>query len=576
MVTLDIKIPGYRLGKQIGEGGMAQVFLGTQDKSQQQVAVKVMALELMKMDGIKERFERESKILQRMKHPNIIKVSDRGTTSGGVPYFVMEYIEGHDLSELIGTGGIDYRQKIDISVQICKALAYTHQNGVIHRDVKPANFLVNAGGHARMLDFGIAHFQDDTAIYKTQMGDVMGTYGFMAPEQQSAVKEVTQQSDIFSLGAIMYQLFTGEMPIGRFRAPRVVDEQIPKLLSRLIEDCLEFDPKKRPQSADVVHNELLRVIRGMHLKTQIKEKAAHGIRSIAKKFEILDVLREDKFGGVYLVIKKENEQMMILKKCDGQTKGLAEAQRMIAIKHPNIVEIYGASGNSRLYIVVSEYVRGGTLHDRLAISFSQVKFLGIAVEICTGLDFAHNHGVVHDNIRPSNVLFTESGHTKLSDFGQHEHYSDEVDQGNWYAIHGEESSAAKDIFSLGVVFYEMLIGVHPSWQGSELIFHGKFIDLDLDLQSLLTSMLELEPASRPNNLDEVLRRLKSILGQLTKAPSKTIIAKKLLDKPKKSSALIVIIFGSLFTLTSLVSYITLSSRWTELWFTLNKLVFLGG
>lgn len=186
-----MQLGGYKVQKRIGRGGMATVYKGLQSSLQRPVALKVLNKQLLEHSDVRVRFERESLIIAKLKHPNIINVIDRGISPKGQPYFVMEYVEGTDLKEEIKKGELKFNQCIHIAFQICKGLAYAHDNGVIHRDIKPANILLDKAGHVYVLDFGIAHFCESVhgapqqREHETQVGDVMGTVAYMAPEIQA-------------------------------------------------------------------------------------------------------------------------------------------------------------------------------------------------------------------------------------------------------------------------------------------------------------------------------------------------------------------------------------------------------
>ncbi|MBW2109421.1 MAG: serine/threonine protein kinase, partial [Deltaproteobacteria bacterium] len=138
------RIGGYEIIEKIGSGGMGAVFRGRQVSLDRPVAIKVLSKTLADCREALERFNRESQIIARLNHPNIIHVIDRGVTSRGMPYFVMEYIEGRDLAQAIKSGDLDVNRKLDLMIQVCKALSYAHKNSVIHRDIKPGNVLIDA------------------------------------------------------------------------------------------------------------------------------------------------------------------------------------------------------------------------------------------------------------------------------------------------------------------------------------------------------------------------------------------------------------------------------------------------
>ncbi|MCA9728520.1 MAG: serine/threonine protein kinase, partial [Candidatus Eisenbacteria bacterium] len=284
----DLAIAGYRIHDQIGSGGMSAVYRGTQTSLDRTVAIKFLSHEFLGDSGIRERFERESVIIARLNHPGIVRVIDRGVTRDGRPYFVMEHVEGADLASLIDRGTLETSQKLDIVVQVCKALAYAHHNGVIHGDIKPANVILDRDGHARILDFGIARVArgDHPGAPASEL--VVGTPSYMSPEQVSGTRPMTARSDLYSLGVLIYELFTGRKPpTGRFTPPSQIDRRIPAALDRIVERCLQVEPAHRFSSADEVKDRILSVMPGAHLETVQRERTRQDLGAVDGKFTLL-------------------------------------------------------------------------------------------------------------------------------------------------------------------------------------------------------------------------------------------------------------------------------------------------
>ena len=502
------RVGDYEVIGTIGQGGMAVVYKGLQASLKRPVAIKVLSQTMMEDPEIVERFNRESLIIAQLSHPNIIHVIDRGITEG-MPYFVMEFVEGTTLARVIKEGLYDNGQKLDVVIQVCKALSYAHKNGVVHRDIKPANILIDKEGNAQVSDFGIAHIfnEESGGDPLTAQGLVIGTPAYMSPEQKEGSIHVTATSDLYSLGAVMYELFTGSRPHGYFRPPSEVASGLPQGLDRVILKCLAAAPADRFQSADELKDLLLELIQGAHLKDTQKERAFQGIQKIEDKFSLLDVIKDTQYTSVYLFQDKVDKQLMAIKKCKRRSGGVHEAKLLNRLRHENIVDIYGVSENEKSFIIVMEYANGGSLKDQLIRSHPWQDVLVTAKGLCEGLVFAHRNRIIHGNLRPSNVLFSKSGEVKLCDFGLDEHYT----SGNWYAVPHEPKTPQTDIFAAGVIIYEMLAGMLPVWRGGQFSPSPEFKSLPFDLQEMVSKMLCRDQERRYRNLDEVLLVINDLL-----------------------------------------------------------------
>jgi WD40 repeat protein/serine/threonine protein kinase len=210
----------YRLLEQLGEGGMGIVYMAQQDEPvRRQVALKVIKLGMDTRQVI-ARFEAERQALALMDHPNIAKVFDAGTTQTGRPYFVMELVRGVRITDYCGETRLSTQPRLDLFIQVCKAVQHAHQKGVIHRDLKPSNILVSVNDGApvpKIIDFGIAKATSGQPLtdktLSTRSGQLIGTPAYMSPEQADLDgQDIDTRSDIYSLGVLLYELLTGSTP----------------------------------------------------------------------------------------------------------------------------------------------------------------------------------------------------------------------------------------------------------------------------------------------------------------------------------------------------------------------------
>jgi serine/threonine-protein kinase len=498
----------YEIEELIAEGGMATLYRCRQTSLNRPVAVKVLSQRLMTQHPeIVEYFNNESLIIARLNHPNIVHVIDRGI-SGGLPYFVMEYVDGSSLDKLLAQNALNLERKLDIAVQISKALAYAHRNNVIHRDMKPANVLIDRDGNVQVADFGIARMMD---ARRGDNGPIMGTLDFMSPEQRGGKVALTPATDVYSFGVILYQMFTGQLPQSPLRLPSYYDPVIPSYLDELIARCLELDPAKRFPNGEAVKQRLLETMWGAHLKEPQKQKVLEGVGDITTRFAVLDVIAETPFGAVYLCENTVNHRKLVIKKALNSAKGLAESQQVMRLSHPHIAKIYGVSGDKRAFIIVSEYLPGGSLRDRLVNLWPWKDALRLARAIADALAVTHRLGIVHGNLRPSNILFAEDGAPKLTDYCLDEHYKDNAAEHNWYRYGSEAPGVTADIFALGVILYEMTLGNLPQWQRNELVINQRFRTLPFDLQDALRRMLAPVPKDRYRGFDEVIGVMDALL-----------------------------------------------------------------
>jgi serine/threonine protein kinase len=232
----------------VGQGGMGAVYKGVQLPLRRPVAIKILRKGAGAKFGFEERFKREADTMASLTHPHIVQVHDCGDAGRNFLFICMELVGGGDLGGLLKRGEMPQERAVRLVMEICEALQFSHERGVVHRDIKPTNILLTNDGHVKVADFGLAkHFGQPTS-FVTQSGLSMGTPGYAAPEQLGGAGDVDHRADVYSLGVMLYQMLTGWLPRGAYRPPSArahVDER----LDAVVFKAMEHDRADRYQSA---------------------------------------------------------------------------------------------------------------------------------------------------------------------------------------------------------------------------------------------------------------------------------------------------------------------------------------
>ncbi|HXZ18394.1 MAG TPA: serine/threonine-protein kinase, partial [Candidatus Acidoferrales bacterium] len=264
------KLGPYEIAAPIGAGGMGEVYRARDTRLGRDVAVKVLPEALAKDADRLRRFEQEARTIAALNHPNILAIHDIGTHQGA-PFLVSELLEGQSLREILDAGPLPLRRSIEYALGIARGLSAAHEKGIVHRDLKPENVFITRDGRVKVLDFGLAKLvtaaevQDAAATLTspaTLPGTVMGTVGYMSPEQVRG-EPTDARSDIFSFGAVLYEMLTGKRAFQRDTSAEtmtaILREEPPELnaagwqgplaLQRILSRCLEKNRERRFQSA---------------------------------------------------------------------------------------------------------------------------------------------------------------------------------------------------------------------------------------------------------------------------------------------------------------------------------------
>jgi beta-lactam-binding protein with PASTA domain/predicted Ser/Thr protein kinase len=273
----------YRIIRKLGAGGMANVYLAEDQELGRRVAIKILDDRHAADDSFIERFRREAKNAAGLSHPNIVSIYDRGEAEGTY-YIAMEYLSGRSLKELIvSRGPTPIRIAIDYTRQMLAALGFAHRHGIVHRDIKPHNVVVDADGRLKVTDFGIAR---SGASQMTEVGSIIGTAQYLSPEQARG-SPVDQRSDVYSVGIVLYEMLTGKVPFTGETPleiamkhlsevpvpPSELRDDVPDDLDLVVLRALAKDPEDRYQTAEEMNADLARIQRGLSVSSETTDAA---------------------------------------------------------------------------------------------------------------------------------------------------------------------------------------------------------------------------------------------------------------------------------------------------------------
>ncbi len=253
LADMDADLTGFQLERLIGCGGMGAVYLAVERALDRLVAIKVLPRNLMDAaeSSFVERFVQEAQTMARLNHPGIVRVFDSGRTACGMSYFVMEYVDGTDLSLVLLEGALPPERLLDLAEQLCRALGAAHAEGITHRDIKPSNLLLTKGGELKIADFGLAKHQDTEALGLTRSSVAIGTPDYLAPEAWTPGTVLDSRADLFAVGVVLYQMLTGQIPRGLWNPASEVAGTDPRF-DAIVDKAMQPDRNQRYASASQI------------------------------------------------------------------------------------------------------------------------------------------------------------------------------------------------------------------------------------------------------------------------------------------------------------------------------------
>jgi serine/threonine protein kinase len=508
-------LPGYEVLEELGRGGMGVVYKARQVLLKRLVALKMIRDSALAGPQERARFRIEAQAAARMRHPNIVQIYDVGDHAGR-PYFAMELVEGGRLDRYLGGGAQPPSLAAELVRTLAQAVQHAHEQKVVHRDLKPANILLAVESSSlaprpssltplfpKISDFGLAKRLDTDSTAWTQDGAVLGTASYMAPEQAAGrVQAVGPAVDIYGLGAILYELLVGRPPFQGDSWQHTVrqvlyDEpvpparvlgEVPRDLDTICLKCLEKEPQRRYQTAQELAEDLARFLEGKPVAA-VRLGSLERLQRLADKdgYEIVAEIGRGPRSTVYRARYTPLNQPVALKvftsaactRQEWEARLRRGAELWAAVGHPHVVPVHRAGWWDDAPYLVSDYLPQGSLADRLdGRPYAVQHALRIVELLAEVITYLHRQGVVHGNLKPSNVLLAADGIPRVADFRltgglfQGPLTTDLRDTAALRYLAPEvvadpaaDARPYTDIYGLGVILYELLTG-RPPFGGS--------------------------------------------------------------------------------------------------------------
>ncbi len=508
-------ISQYRIVEKLGEGGMGVVYKAEDTKLKRAVALEFLSSNYLGTTEEKTRFIREAQSAASLDHPNICTVYEINEAEGHL-FISMAYIEGVTLRDKIQSEPLDVQEAVDIAIAVAGGLEAAHEKGVVHRDIKTANIMLTEKKQAKITDFGLAKLFGATKVTKTGM--TIGTVAYMSPEQARG-EIVDLRTDVWSLGVVIYEMLTGQLPFkGEYEqavAYNIVSQDpdpvtaqrpgIPLELEKIVGKCLAKNASDRYQSMKELAADLLEVKNSIatgseqsqaefsdRLDQAIKSQphpTGSGARDSIPGYKIIRKLSEGGQGVVYQAVQESTRRKVAIKMLrEGvfasrsvKARFEREVQVLARLNHPNIVAIHDSGTAAGGLYFVMDYIAGRPLDEYMQspdAPGSIKETLRLFENICQAVNAAHLAGIIHRDLKPSNIRIDNDGKPHILDFGLAKLSLGDSDA-SMMTVTGQfigslqwaspEQAAGMpdkidlrtDVYSLGIVLFQMLTGEFP-------------------------------------------------------------------------------------------------------------------
>lgn len=585
-LALKSLVPGllvegrYSLTERIGEGGMAQVWEAMQTTTGRKVALKFVPVA---SSQAAKRAQREAQIVAKLRHANVVELHDSFTISTpcDAVVLVLERLSGQSLQQTLRLSGrMPFPVVADVGRCILQALALAHSQGIVHRDIKPSNVFVSteSGWHAKVLDFGVAKASraaNPTASTLTQHGGKPGTLAYMSPEQFLGETEITPAADVWAAGVVLFEALTGAHPfrggettdlvrnilLGQSNPLRPLVERehvlVPTGIIELIERMISLDANKRPKNASEALQQWNDAVQTPMLGAE-GDSPVHIGDIIEGRYEVTNVLGQ---GGMAMVVGAKHLRLgtpVAIKMSFGEFSAspvgrerfLREAQAAASLKSPHVAKVsdFGILPDGTPFMVI-EYLEGRDLGDRVrrdSTPMSVEEAVDCVVEAADALAEAHARGIVHRDVKPSNLFLANDGRggstLKVLDFGIAKGPSSATGDlthtteafGSPHYMSPEQIRSTKlvdprsDVWSLGVVLYELLTGTQPFVGDSPASVVAAIVadpaprvselrPVPAAIDAVVAACLSKDPAGRPQSAEQLARTLAPYGGERARA-----------------------------------------------------------